>query len=119
MEVSESENKYININHYIICIMYSTFVKYKFSVFNKIILMHSIAEWTPHFPAHAQGLSAPLHLGAEEHVPGGAEWMKLSIARHYLKLSMAAYGWPLVMYLHCFTGCFRLIPYMSCCGCLR
>ncbi|KAF4528250.1 hypothetical protein B566_EDAN014408 [Ephemera danica] len=76
-------------------------------------------EWTQHFPTHTQGLSPPLKLGPEGHVQGGAEWMKLSNARHYLRLSMAAYGWPLVMYLHCFTGFFRMLPYMACCGCLR
>ncbi|XP_059481731.1 diacylglycerol lipase-beta-like isoform X2 [Neocloeon triangulifer] len=76
-------------------------------------------EWTQHFPTHAQGISPPLSLDEDTRVIGAAEWMKLSIARHYLRLSMAAYGWPLVMYLHCFTGFFRLLPYMACCGCMR
>ncbi|XP_065334856.1 diacylglycerol lipase-beta-like isoform X2 [Cloeon dipterum] len=76
-------------------------------------------EWTQHFPTHAQGISAPLNLDEETRIIGAPDWMKLSTAKHYLKFSMAAYGWPLVMYLHCFTGLFRLLPYMSCCGCIR
>jgi sn1-specific diacylglycerol lipase len=58
-------------------------------------------------------------LDEDTHIIGAADWMKLSTARHYLQLSMAAYGWPLVMYLHCFTGFFRLLPHMICCGCFR
>lgn len=42
-------------------------------------------------------------------------WMSLEKARHYLRLSIAAYGWPFVLYRHCVTGAFRLAPHLSCC----
>lgn len=45
-------------------------------------------------------------------------WMNLRHARHFLRLSMAAYGWPFVMYRYCVTGFFRLLPLLSCCSCL-
>ncbi|XP_076251583.1 diacylglycerol lipase-beta-like [Rhynchophorus ferrugineus] len=44
-------------------------------------------------------------------------WMNLENARHFLRLSMAAYGWPFVMYLHCGTGLFKLLNNVSCCVC--
>lgn len=46
-------------------------------------------------------------------------WMCLERARHFLRLSMAAYGWPFVMYQYCATGIFRMIPHMTCCACFR
>ncbi|XP_050310240.1 diacylglycerol lipase-beta-like [Anthonomus grandis grandis] len=44
-------------------------------------------------------------------------WMNLENARHFLRLSMAAYGWPFVMYLHCSTGLCRLLNNLTCCSC--
>lgn len=44
-------------------------------------------------------------------------WMNLENARHFLRLSMAAYGWPFVMYLHCGTGLFRILNNVTCCSC--
>lgn len=44
-------------------------------------------------------------------------WMNLENARHFLRLSMAAYGWPFVMYLHCGTGLFRILRKVACCSC--
>ncbi|XP_060529277.1 diacylglycerol lipase-beta-like [Cylas formicarius] len=46
-------------------------------------------------------------------------WMNLEDARHFLRLSMAAYGWPFVFYLHCSTALFRLISNVSCCSCFK
>ena len=46
-------------------------------------------------------------------------WMNLENARHFLKLSMAAYGWPFVMYTYCGTGVFRLMKEVTCCSCFR
>lgn len=45
--------------------------------------------------------------------------MNLENARHFLRLSMAAYGWPFVMYRYCGTGIFRLMSEVTCCSCLR
>lgn len=46
-------------------------------------------------------------------------WMNLENARHFLQLSMAAYGWPFVMYRYCVTGIFRLVKELTCCACFR
>lgn len=46
-------------------------------------------------------------------------WMNLENARHYLRLSIASYGWPFVMYRHCVTGMCRLLGEITCCGCFR
>lgn len=46
-------------------------------------------------------------------------WMNLENARHFLRLSIAAYGWPFVMYRHCVTGICRLLGQITCCGCFR
>ncbi|EFA10154.1 diacylglycerol lipase-beta [Tribolium castaneum] len=46
-------------------------------------------------------------------------WMNLENARHFLRLSMAAYGWPFVMYRYCGTGLFRLMREVTCCSCFR
>ncbi|XP_017777073.1 PREDICTED: sn1-specific diacylglycerol lipase beta-like [Nicrophorus vespilloides] len=45
--------------------------------------------------------------------------MNLEHARHFLRLSMAAYGWPFVMYRYCATGFFRLMTKVTCCSCFR
>lgn len=45
--------------------------------------------------------------------------MNLENARHFLRLSMAAYGWPFVMYRYCGTGIFRLLKEVTCCSCFR
>ncbi|KAI5716122.1 hypothetical protein M8J76_001323 [Diaphorina citri] len=47
------------------------------------------------------------------------KWMSLKKAKHYLELSMAAYGWPFVMYRYCFSGCFKLARQATCCACIR
>ncbi|XP_008558355.1 diacylglycerol lipase-beta [Microplitis demolitor] len=44
-------------------------------------------------------------------------WMSLEWAHHYMKLSIASYGWLFVLYQNACTGCCKLIPHMSCCGC--
>ncbi|KAG7206521.1 hypothetical protein KM043_003864 [Ampulex compressa] len=46
-------------------------------------------------------------------------WMSLEDAHHYIRLSIASYGWLFVVYQHACTGCFRLIRGMSCCACFR
>ncbi|KRT85426.1 hypothetical protein AMK59_792, partial [Oryctes borbonicus] len=46
-------------------------------------------------------------------------WMNLEEARHFLRLSMAAYGWPFVLYRYCATGIFRLLSEVTCCSCFR
>lgn len=46
-------------------------------------------------------------------------WMNLHDARHFLRLSMAAYGWPFVMYRYPVTGIFRLASRFTCCSCFR
>lgn len=47
------------------------------------------------------------------------KWMNLEQAQHFLRLSMGIYGWPYVMYRHCFTGIFKLMKNMTCCACFR
>ncbi|CAK1545303.1 unnamed protein product [Leptosia nina] len=44
-------------------------------------------------------------------------WMNLDHALHYLRLSIAAYGWPYVIYRHCFTGFCKLARHLTCCCC--
>ncbi|XP_023948340.1 diacylglycerol lipase-beta isoform X2 [Bicyclus anynana] len=44
-------------------------------------------------------------------------WMNLDDALHYLRLSIAAYGWPYVLYRHCFTGFCKLARQLTCCCC--
>ncbi|XP_022112678.1 diacylglycerol lipase-beta isoform X3 [Pieris rapae] len=44
-------------------------------------------------------------------------WMNLDHALHYLRLSIAAYGWPYVLYRHCFTGFCKLARHLTCCCC--
>lgn len=44
-------------------------------------------------------------------------WMNLEDAFHYLRLSIAAYGWPYVLYRHCFTGFCKLARHLTCCCC--
>lgn len=46
-------------------------------------------------------------------------WMCLKKAQHYMKLSMATYGWLFVIYRHCCTGIFKLFPKFVCCSCFR
>lgn len=46
-------------------------------------------------------------------------WMNLEDAKHFLVLSMAAYGWPYVLYRYCVTGIFRLLSEVTCCSCFR
>lgn len=47
------------------------------------------------------------------------KWMCMKKAKHYMNLSISAYGWPFVMYRHCATGLFKLLPEMMCCFCFR
>ncbi|XP_037973508.2 diacylglycerol lipase-beta isoform X2 [Plutella xylostella] len=44
-------------------------------------------------------------------------WMNLEDAFYYLRLSIAAYGWPYVLYRHCFTGFCKLARHLTCCCC--
>lgn len=46
-------------------------------------------------------------------------WMTLANARHMLRFALASYGWPMVCYLKCCSGCFRLLKNITCCGCCR
>ncbi|XP_065203555.1 diacylglycerol lipase-beta [Planococcus citri] len=46
-------------------------------------------------------------------------WMCMKKAQHYMKLSMASYGWLFVIYRHCCTGIFKLFPRLMCCSCFR
>lgn len=46
-------------------------------------------------------------------------WMTVKNARHFLRFALAAYGWPMVCYMHCCTGPYRLVPKMTCCACFR
>lgn len=46
-------------------------------------------------------------------------WMCLKKAQHYMKLSMATYGWLFVIYRHCCSGIFKLFPKFMCCSCFR
>nr|XP_012219992.1 PREDICTED: sn1-specific diacylglycerol lipase beta-like isoform X2 [Linepithema humile] len=50
---------------------------------------------------------------------GTPTWMSLEAAHHFLRLSIASYGWLFVIYQHMCTGCFRLIRGMTCCACFR
>lgn len=46
-------------------------------------------------------------------------WMTVSNARHMLRFALASYGWPMVCYLKCCSGCFKLLKNITCCGCCR
>ncbi|XP_069704996.1 diacylglycerol lipase-beta-like [Periplaneta americana] len=46
-------------------------------------------------------------------------WMTLELGHHFLKLAMAAYTWPFVMYRFPFSGLAKLSTNMTCCSCLR
>lgn len=45
--------------------------------------------------------------------------MTLKNAKHFMAFAMAAYGWPLVCYMHCCTAPFRLARLGTCCACFR
>lgn len=47
------------------------------------------------------------------------EWVSLELAHHFLKLAIAAYAWPFVMYRYPFSGLTKLAANMTCCSCLR
>ncbi|XP_073981995.1 diacylglycerol lipase-beta-like isoform X2 [Rhodnius prolixus] len=46
-------------------------------------------------------------------------WMSLEKAEHYMRFSLATYGCPLIMFLHCVTGIFKLLAHSTCCACFR
>lgn len=46
-------------------------------------------------------------------------WMNLANARHMLRFALASYGWPMLCYLKCCSGCFKLLRNATCCGCCR
>ncbi|XP_078053515.1 diacylglycerol lipase-beta isoform X2 [Augochlora pura] len=46
-------------------------------------------------------------------------WMNLELASHYIKLSIACYGWLYAIYMHTCTGCFRVLQNLTCCSCFR
>lgn len=50
---------------------------------------------------------------------GAPDWMSLELAHHFLKLAMAAYTWPFVMYRYPFSGLAKLTANMTCCSCIR
>lgn len=47
------------------------------------------------------------------------DWMSLELAQHFLKLAMAAYTWPFVIYRYPFSGLAKLTANMTCCSCIR
>uniref|UniRef100_A0A336MWK3 sn-1-specific diacylglycerol lipase n=2 Tax=Culicoides sonorensis TaxID=179676 RepID=A0A336MWK3_CULSO len=47
------------------------------------------------------------------------QWMTIRNARHFLRMALASYGWPMVCYLHCCTGPYNLIKKSTCCACFR
>lgn len=47
------------------------------------------------------------------------QWMTIKNARHFLRMALASYGWPMVCYLHCCTGPVNLIKQSTCCACFR
>lgn len=47
------------------------------------------------------------------------KWMDLEKARHFMKMSMACYGCPFILYQYCFTGVFKLLAHLTCCACFR
>jgi len=47
------------------------------------------------------------------------EWVSLELAHHFLKLAIAAYAWPFVLYRYPFSGLSKLAANMTCCSCLR
>lgn len=46
-------------------------------------------------------------------------WMTIQNARHFLRMALASYGWPMVCYLHCCSGPVNLIKRATCCACFR
>lgn len=46
-------------------------------------------------------------------------WMTIKNARHFLRMALASYGWPMVCYLHCCKGSYNLIKKSTCCACFR
>lgn len=46
-------------------------------------------------------------------------WMTIVNARHMLRFALASYGWPMLCYLKCCKGCFKLFKNVTCCGCFR
>ncbi|CAK9804113.1 Diacylglycerol lipase-beta [Anthophora quadrimaculata] len=46
-------------------------------------------------------------------------WMSLENAVHYMKLSIACYGWLFVLYQHMCTGCCHIMQNLTCCACFR
>lgn len=46
-------------------------------------------------------------------------WMTLKNAKHFMRFALASYGWPMVCYMNCCTGPYRLIKKSTCCGCFR
>ncbi|XP_043260888.1 diacylglycerol lipase-beta-like isoform X1 [Colletes gigas] len=46
-------------------------------------------------------------------------WMSLEDALHYVKLSIASYGWLIAIYTYTCTGYFRLIHNLTYCTCFR
>ncbi|CAH1398562.1 unnamed protein product [Nezara viridula] len=47
------------------------------------------------------------------------EWMNLEKAEHYMRFALSSYGCPMMMFLHCVTGTFKLIANSTCCACFR
>lgn len=46
-------------------------------------------------------------------------WMTIPNARHMLRFALASYGWPMLCYLKCCSGCFKLLKSATCCGCCK
>ncbi|KAL7022366.1 hypothetical protein ACKWTF_012212 [Chironomus riparius] len=46
-------------------------------------------------------------------------WMTVANARYMLRFALSSYGWPMVCYLKCCSGCFKLLRNATCCGCCR
>lgn len=65
--------------------------------------IHMLSDEAPKFSADAHKVFAM-----------APRWMSLAHAQRYLRLSMAAYGWPFVIYTHCGSGLCRLLRRLSC-----
>ncbi|XP_003701851.1 diacylglycerol lipase-beta isoform X1 [Megachile rotundata] len=85
-----------------------------------IILLRIRQKYETHELRRLNMLPAPVYTSDVSAIFHDApSWMSLDDALHYMKICLAVYGWIFVMYKHCYTGCFRVIANLTCCGCFR
>lgn len=53
----------------------------------------------------------PVSSPFERPCPPRQSWMNISLMTHYMKFSMASYGWPLYVFSNLMTGVCKLYPY--------